>query len=192
MKRIKYLLLSLILLSACHKVVNKPENKLTIDYNLKLDSKKADMHGYQYIRNEVADFREISSQEALRLINEKGSGFIYFGYKHCPFCIRAIPELNEAMKKTGVMVYYVDTEKMKELEMNQLLAKFIPLLKTKGDHNDGFYVPLVVAIKKGEPVDEHTALVDDFDLVDESSQLNDEQKKELQEIDINLFKKLVK
>ncbi|MBW9212860.1 MULTISPECIES: hypothetical protein [Terrabacteria group] len=194
MKRSIAVLLTMVLLVGCSNPYQEPkmDQKIVVAYKLELKSNKADMSGYKWIRGKTADFREVSTQEALRLINEKGTGILYFGYTDCQFCARAVPELNEAMKRTGVSVYYVDTTKANVLDINALLAKFAAILSETGDNTDGFYVPLVVAIRDGIPVAEHTTLLKNYEIKDEKAQMSEEQKKELQNIYINIFQKIAK
>ena len=52
------------------------------------------------------------------------------------------------------------------------------------------YVPMVVGIKDGKVVGSHTALVDSFEIKDETSQMNDKQKKELQDIYTDIILKV--
>lgn len=193
-KKVILILLALSLLGGCTNSYQEPkvDQKIEADYKLELKSSQADMSGYKWIRGKKADFKEVSIKEALRLINEKGTGIVYFGYTKCAYCIRAVPELNEAMKRTGVSVYYVDTTKANELDINSALVKLSPILQKTGDNTDGFYVPLVVAIRDGVPVAEHTSLLKSYEITSEDSQMSEEQKKELQNIYIRIFQKIAK
>lgn len=193
-KWISVVLASLFLVACSNGSYQEPkvDQKMDIPYKLELKSSKANMSGYKYIRGKVADFKEVSASEALRLMDEKGTGVLYLGYDTCPFCVRAVPELNEAMKRSGVSVYYVNTTRMNEVEANAFLAKFSEVLKANGDHSDGLYVPIVVSIKDGVPVAEQTSLVKGFVIENESSQLNETQKLALQTIYLNLFQRIAK
>lgn len=193
-KWISVVLASLFLVACSNGSYQEPkvDQKMDIPYKLELKSSKADMSGYKYLRGKVADFKEVSASEALRLMDEKGTGVLYLGYDTCPFCVRAVPELNEAMKRSGVSVYYVNTTRMNEVEANAFLAKFSEVLKANGDHSDGLYVPIVVSIKDGVPVAEQTSLVKGFVIENESSQLNETQKLALQTIYLNLFQRIAK
>lgn len=193
-KWISVVLASLFLVACSNGSYQEPkvDQKMDIPYKLELKSSKADMSGYKYLRGKVADFKEVSASEALRLMDEKGTGVLYLGYDTCPFCVRAVPELNEAMKRSGVFVYYVNTTRMNEVEANAFLAKFSEVLKANGDHSDGLYVPIVVSIKDGVPVAEQTSLVKGFVIENESSQLNETQKLALQTIYLNLFQRIAK
>lgn len=193
-KWISVVLASLFLVACSNGSYQEPkvDQKMDIPYKLELKSSKADMSGYKYLRGKVADFKEVSASEALRLMDEKGTGILYLGYDTCPFCVRAVPELNEAMKRSGVSVYYVNTTRMNEVEANAFLAKFSEVLKANGDHSDGLYVPIVVSIKDGVPVAEQTSLVKGFVIENESSQLNETQKLALQTIYLNLFQRIAK
>ena len=73
-KKVILILLALSLLGGCTNSYQEPkvDQKIEADYKLELKSSQADMSGYKWIRGKKADFKEVSTKEALRLINEKG------------------------------------------------------------------------------------------------------------------------
>ena len=189
MKKILTCLLAVVLLAGCF---NKTESKkntssdtLTITNKVSLTSTKADMKGYKWIRNDVADFQLIKLKESLRMFEEGGTGILYYGYDECAWCNRAVPELNEVAKELNLTIYYVDASAKVEKEDYKKLLEYIdPVLKVNSSGEKGFYVPAVIGVKNGKLVDYHVSLLDSFELSkdDPNKQLSDAQKQELQDI----------
>ena len=189
MKKILTCLLAVVLLAGCF---NKTESKkntssdtLTITNKVSLTSTKADMKGYKWIRNDVADFQLITLKESLRMFEEGGTGILYYGYDECAWCNRAVPELNEVAKELNLTIYYVDASaKVEKDDYKKLLEYIDPVLKVNSSGEKGFYVPAVICVKNGKLVDYHVSLLDDFELSkdDPNKQLSDAQKQELQDI----------
>lgn len=189
MKKILTCLLAVVLLAGCF---NKTESKkntssdaLTITNKVSLTSTKADMKGYKWIRNDVADFQLISLKESLRMFEEGGTGILYYGYDECAWCNRAVPELNEVAKELNLTIYYVDASaKVEKDDYKKLLEYIDPVLKVNSSGEKGFYVPAVIGVKNGKLVDYHVSLLDSFELSkdDPNKQLSDAQKQELQDI----------
>ena len=189
MKKILTCLLAVVLLAGCF---NKTESKkntssdtLTITNKVSLTSTKADMKGYKWIRNDVADFQLISLKESLRMFEEGGTGILYYGYDECAWCNRAVPELNEVAKELNLTIYYVDASaKVEKDDYKKLLEYIDPVLKVNSSGEKGFYVPAVIGVKNGKLAEYHVSLLDSFELSkdDPNKQLSDAQKQELQDI----------
>ena len=189
MKKILTCLLAVVLLAGCF---NKTESKkntssdtLTITNKVSLTSTKADMKGYKWIRNDVADFQLITLKESLRMFEEGGTGILYYGYDECAWCNRAVPEFNEVAKELNLTIYYVDASaKVEKDDYKKLLEYIDPVLKVNSSGEKGFYVPAVIGVKNGKLVDYHVSLLDSFELSkdDPNKQLSDAQKQELQDI----------
>ena len=189
MKKILTCLLAVVLLAGCFNKTdskkNTSSNALTITNKVSLTSTKADMKGYKWIRNDVADFQLISLKESLRMFEEGGTGILYYGYDKCAWCNRAVPELNEVAKELNLTIYYVDASaKVEKDDYKKLLEYIDPVLKVNSTGEKGFYVPAVIGVKNGKLVDYHVSLLDDFELSkdDPDKQLSDAQKQELQDI----------
>ena len=195
MKKILTCLLAVVLLAGCF---NKTESKkntssdtLTITNKVSLTSTKADMKGYKWIRNDVADFQLISLKESLRMFEEGGTGILYYGYDECAWCNRAVPELNEVAKELNLTIYYVDASaKVEKDDYKKLLEYIDPVLKVNSSGEKGFYVPAVIGVKNGKLAEYHVSLLDSFELSkdDPNKQLSDAQKQELQDIYRNIAK----
>lgn len=189
MKKILTCLLAVVLLAGCFNKTDSKKNTssdaLTITNKVSLTSTKADMKGYKWIRNDVADFQLISLKESLRMFEEGGTGILYYGYDECAWCNRAVPELNEVAKELNLTIYYVDASaKVEKDDYKKLLEYIDPVLKVNSSGEKGFYVPAVIGVKNGKLVDYHVSLLDSFELSkdDPNKQLSDAQKQELQDI----------
>ena len=173
MKKILTCLLAVVLLAGCfnkteskkNTSTSETSNTLTITNPIKLNSTKADMKGYKWIRNDVADFQLITLKESLRMFEEGGTGILYYGYDECAWCNRAVPELNEVAKELNLTIYYVDASaKVEKDDYKKLLEYIDPVLKVNSSGEKGFYVPAVIGVKNGKLVDYHVSLLDDFEL----------------------------
>lgn len=194
MKKLLGCILALCLLSGCGSATHDEKNtteKLAIINNVDLKSEKTDMSGYSWITGDVGDFYKVSIDESLRLFSEKGTGVIYFGYVGCPWCERAVPELNKVMVELNLPVYYVDASiKPSDETYDELISYVGDDLKKDDSGEPQFYVPYVVGVKDGKITKSQIALVSDYtikDTSDPNDQMNDAQKKELQDIYRSIF-----
>lgn len=175
-------------ISACSLLMGC-SHSTTITNTVSLETTDADMDEYSWIGDEIGDFRKITLQEALRFIDEKGSGILYFGYVGCPWCERAVPILNEVALETKVTIYYVSTKDPFDADdFATLKEDLYDALPVDSDGNRDFYVPMVVGIKKGTVTGHHTSLVGDFKITSSDVQMSDDQKKELK----SLYEDIVK
>lgn len=179
----------LALLTACLLCGCSSEPKtITITNPVKLSTTAADMSGYTFLQDSSPAFVEITLKESLRMFSEGGTGILYYGKTNCTWCLRAVPELNTAAKKYGVTVYYVDVAKeVTDEDYNALLDDISDIFITDTTGQKSFLVPEVIAVKDGKIVDHHLSLVDEFEMKDDSSQMDDTERKELQ----NIYKKLM-
>lgn len=193
MKRLILALLTITMLTGCsasHQEKNdsvsatsKPAEKITITNSADITTFKADMSQYKWITKPYGDFEETTLKESIKMFTEKGSGILYFGYVGCPWCERAVPNLNKAAVKTGATIYYIDASVQPDEDAYKEITGYLSSVLDKDDNGDPeFYVPLVVGVKNGEIVGSHTSLVDDFTLTDENAQMSDAQNQELEDI----------
>jgi len=173
----------IIMLAGCSRTI-KITNSVDLNYT------DAQMDQYTWIGSEIGDFRKITMKEALRLFDEQGSGILYFGYVGCPWCERAVPVLNEAVRETNVTVWYVSTKDTFESSvLDTLKEDLYDALPVDSDGNRGFYVPMVVGVKKGKVTGHHTSLVDGFEIKSSSDQMTDEQKTQLKNLYLDIIKR---
>ncbi len=201
MKKFITCLLTTVLLTGCASTAstsstNSSETstteQVTITNDVELAAVKTNLSGYKWVGDEIGDFEETSLKETIRLFDEKGSAVVYYGYVGCPWCERALPELNKVALKTGIKIYYVDASVSPASEDYQSLTGYLgDALSTDEETGEKeMYVPFVVGIKNGEVVGSHTALIDGFEIKDDSSQMSDSQKQELQDIYTDIIDKV--
>ena len=198
MKKLLTCFLMLSLLTGCGNRTHEEKNtgssaasekQLTITNTVELDSEKDDMSGYSWITGETGVFNKITLSESVRLFAENGTGVIYYGYVGCPWCERAVPELNKVMVELNLPVYYVDAK----IRDDDAYDRLLPYVRDDLEEENGepvFYVPYVVGVKNGKITKSQKALVADYkitDINDASDQMNDSQKKELQDIYRSIF-----
>lgn len=195
------LLLAVSLVGCSSKTVASPsseptetsEPEYTITTDVELNGFTTKLPGYSWIGSEVGNFKEVTMKESVRLFEEKGSGLVVYSYVGCPWCERFLPQLNQVALKTGVTIYYVDANIFndEETEIYPVLTEYLSSILDKNDDGEyEMYVPLFIGVKDGELVGSHNGLVDSFDLEDDTSQMSDEQKEELQNIFLDIVKKV--
>lgn len=183
-KKLCAALLCVTMLAGCGASAAKITNTVDLNYT------DAQMDQYQWIGDEIGDFRKVSMTEVLRMFDEQGSGILYFGYPGCPWCERAVPVLNEAVVEKKVTVWYVNTkETFSSAEFDTLKTDIYDALPVDSDGNRDFYVPMVVGVKKGKVTGHHTSLVDDFTIKTNTDQMDDDQKKELKDLYLDIIKR---
>lgn len=172
------LLTCILFLTGC----NNQSGPVTITNPIDINYTESDMSGYTWIGNEIADFKTITIEEALRFFDEKGSGILYFGYVGCPWCERAVPILNQAALQTEVTIWYVDLGVSVEKDTyNKMVEALSPQMPKDEDGNDAFFVPFVMGIKNGKFTKSHCSLVNSFNLENDTDQMSDKEKEELKQ-----------
>lgn len=165
----------------------------TITSDVELNGFTTKLPGYKWVGSEIGNFKEVTMKESVRLFEEKGSGLVYYGYTGCQWCERFLPQLNQVALKTGVTIYYVDAAifNEEETETYPILTEYLSSILDKNDEGEyEMYVPLFIGVKDGELVGSHNGLVDGFEIENENSQMNDEQQEELQNIFLDIIKKV--
>lgn len=176
--------LAAVMLCGCS---SKPKT-ITITNPVQLATSTPDMSGYTLLQDSSPAFAEISLKESIRMFSEGGTGILYYGKADCGWCTRAVPELNTVAKECGVTVYYVDVAKeVTDEDYNTLIDDISEIFITDTTGQKSFLVPEVIAVKNGKIVDHHLSLVDEFEMTDDSAQMTDIEKKELQ----NIYQKLM-
>ncbi|MCI5773511.1 MAG: hypothetical protein MR210_03010 [Erysipelotrichaceae bacterium] len=191
MKKVFFALLALSILWGCSS--KQPTSTAITPYenSVKLATKPFDPSEYIFFKegSDIA-IEKISFDDSLRMFAEKGTGIIIWGKVDCAYCQSALPVLNDAALSQGVPAYYVDIygEEVNDEQINALMQHLEPILKVV-DGQPVMYVPEVVALKDGQIVGNHLSLVDSFNASQQYA-MSDEQKMELQDIYIDLIKKL--
>lgn len=161
-------------------------NVLDLEYTVN------DMTAYIWTKQPAAEFRQVTWTEALRLFQEEGTAMLMFGYETCNYCQRAVPLLSEAAKEKNVPIYYIDVyaEPQPTEEEYVEMCGYIDETMDKDENGEPeFFVPSVIGIRNGKITGYHVSLVDGFQPVNKSDQLNDEQKSRLKNIYIEIIEK---
>lgn len=193
MKKLLTCILTILLMGCSSTAVSSKKDsstseeetkKVTITNNVQLAATRTSLSGYQWVGSEVGDFEETSLKETIRLFEEKGTAIVYYGYEGCPWCERALPELNKVVLKYDIPAYYVDAStKPANNDYAKLTDYLGDILSTNEETGlKEMYVPFVLGVKDGKVVGYHVALVDGFEIENDSTQMSDAQKQELQDI----------
>ena len=156
-----------------------------------LNDKPADLSAYEGFADEQNAFVEISLEASLEKIEQGDSFMIYYGKPNCPWCIEAVPVLNEAAKENGAVVYYVDTSKPEnysEAMIEKIMTLFEGWLLRDEEGEEGFYVPDVALIVNGRVAANHIATVDSHDPY--AAPMSEAEQAELKQIYTEMIKKL--
>lgn len=169
MKKIISILLCMCCLCACsNQPQSNPKYCDSEDTTCGL-KESADMSEYDGFDDKHNAFVEISMDEAIEMYQNKQTGIIYFGFPNCPWCLEAIPLLNEVALKHEAIVYYVRTrDKDHNLLYDDEDKKLLfPYMEDFLDRNDEgelhLFVPFVVAIKDGITLNAHLGTLDSHD-----------------------------
>jgi len=148
---------------------------------------KSDMSGYEGFTDTEHVFYDMTVAGMLEYMDAKESFAVYFGFDNCPWCLDAMPVLNEAAKEYEAEVGYIDTRKNPAWQKNVDIDDYDKLVERIGNYftydNDGnrhLYTPAVVFIKDGEVVLYHEGTVESHNARERS--MTDEEIEELKEI----------
>ena len=119
----------------------------------------ADMSAYEGFSDEKNQFISITMQDAVTKIKNKEAAIFYFGYPTCPWCIDAVPVMNEVAKETNHFIYYINTKEASN-EERDALKEVVPELWQMGDDGkEHFYVPQTIAVQEGKLVSSNMGTV---------------------------------
>ncbi|MEF2782714.1 thioredoxin family protein [Erysipelotrichaceae bacterium HCN-30851] len=154
----------------------------------------ADMKDYEGIDEENNAFVETSMDEALSIFRNKKTAILYFGYPDCPWCVEAVPILDELAKENNQQILYIRTrDDQKELlytddEKKELISYAKEYMNQDEEGKYQLYVPFVVFVKNGKIMNAHIGTVDGHD-AHERTMTEDEQK-ELTKIYDEMFQSI--
>lgn len=156
----------------------------------------ADMSGYKDFRETKNQFVDSDMQEALSVFQKKESAILYFGYPSCPWCVEALPVMNEVAKADKQHILYIRTRDDKKellytpkqkLEMISYTKQFME----KDDQGEyQLYVPFVVVVKDGKAVSGHIGTVDGHDA--HERKMTEKETQELKKIYEDMFSAVTK
>lgn len=190
LQKVFSLLLIVILLSACtNKTLTAKEKdalKFKEEYE-SLNGKSSNNRKYREVSiSEDNPMRYKSAGDIVKMMEDKKSFIVYFGFDSCPWCRSVLPTLLEVAKDLEVdTIYYVDvkeirdvlkigendeviTEKKGDEAYYQLLEKLDPVLEnyilTGEDEKEidtkekRIYAPSVVSVVEGTAVELETGI----------------------------------
>lgn len=139
---------------------------------------------------ENAPIKYLSYEELTKKIENKDNFVIYFGFPTCPWCRNIINVLLDTAKENNSNIYYINTRELKNSkeEYNAVYELLYDYLEENSDGVKTLYVPDVYFFKDGKIVGHHLGSVDSQ--TNPYVLLNDDQKKELNNIYQDLFNKL--
>lgn len=193
MKKIILCILIMILLVGCNTTKNKEKTDAQLfkeEYE-KLNNQDTNYNDYKYRPLNIDEnnpFIYKEPKDIIKMIDNKETFVVYFGFASCPWCRSVIPNLIEVAKNLQIKtIYYVDvkdirnvlevdengnivTKKEGKHEYNQLLEKLNPVLDdyiiTDNNNNEvntdtkRIYAPNIISILNGEPVKMTTGISD--------------------------------
>ncbi len=147
----------------------------------------ADMSAYEGFMDEEHQFIRTKMNDFLLKLDANATGVYYFGYSTCPWCVEAVPILNEVAKRHDTVIYYIDkkAETSTDEESKKIESRLGDKLELDDEGNPHLYVPFVVAISEGEVRAYHTGTVDDHDA--HERKMTEAEKAELTQIYEALF-----
>ncbi len=156
----------------------------------------ADMSGYKDFKETENQFVNSDMQEALSVFQKKESAILYFGYPNCPWCVEALPVMNEVAKENKQHILYIRTrDDKKELlytpKQKKELISYTKQFMEKDDEGEiQLYVPFVVVVKDGNAVSGHIGTVDGHDA--HERKLTEKETQELKKIYADMFSAVAK
>lgn len=140
--------------------------------------KKADMSGYKGFTDKDHVFETATADDIIKALDGKKTFTLYFGFDTCPWCIEAVPVLNEAAKEYKTKVMYNNTRPNGTEHSNREMPDYQKIVNRLGISQ--LYVPYVVFVRKGEIVKRNEGTVDGHDAT--SAKMTAAQRQELLDI----------
>lgn len=169
MKKVLLFLL-IIMMAGCSMVTDDPEPTPSsgshgCDVLAPCGDEKADMSAYEDFMDTEHVFVSATFEDALKAIENKQTFVLYAGFSTCPWCLEAMPILNEVAKEFDASVSYINTrpDHTRESELrvtdNPDYVRFVEVmndvLSTNDEGKKHMYVPFVFFIKEGEVIFYH-------------------------------------
>lgn len=184
-----YFSIILIALCGCTKTTTQSDknNKGCDDSQICDTDNHADMSAYEGFIDEDHQFIKTDMSDFLLKLDANATAVYYFGYSTCPWCVEAVPILNEVAKEQNMPIYYIDkkAETSSEEESKKIEARLGDKLEADDEGNPHLYVPYVVAIRDGKVCAYHTGTVDAHDA--HERKMTEAEKSELKQIYEDLF-----
>ena len=151
-----------------------------------------DMSAYEGFTDKENAFVKSDMDEAIDIFKNKKSAILYFGFAKCPWCIEALPVMNEVAKEYGRSIYYVET---RDLERNllytdeqkkEIVSYLYDYLDTNDEGEKHLFVPFVVVVKEGIVQSAHLGTIESHEA--KERKMTDDEIQQLKEIYQKMFK----
>ena len=129
------LLLTLSLLKMPGKITNKDAIKFKEEYE-NLNGKTNENSKKKYRTVKIDSKNKIvysSAKEVLKMMEEKKSFVVYFGFDSCPWCRSVVENVSKISKELDEDIYYVDVKEIRDVY--ELDDENKPKLTKEGDKN---------------------------------------------------------
>lgn len=129
------LLLTLSLLKMPGKITNKDAIKFKEEYE-NLNGKINENSKKKYRTVKIDSKNKIiysSAKEVLKMMEEKKSFVVYFGFDSCPWCRSVVENVSKISKELDEDIYYVDVKEIRDVY--ELDDENKPKLTKEGDKN---------------------------------------------------------
>ena len=192
MKKFICLFLFLLLVCGCTTKPQTPIDDEQVGYcdgekevTCGLDS-GLDMSAYEGFDDKENAFVKSDMNEAIDIFKSKRSAILYFGFAKCPWCIEALPVMNEAAKAVGRSIYYVET---RDLERNllytdeqkkEIVSYLYDYLDTNDEGEKHLFVPFVVVVEEGIVKSAHLGTIESHEA--KERKMTEEESKQLRSI----------
>lgn len=181
-----------MLLAGCANTKTQPSNTTSSQYCGEESGEGTcgiggmDMSAYEGFRDTHNVFVKSDMAEAIQIFKEKKDAILYFGFPACPWCIEALPIMDESAKAHKKTIYYIQTrdENKKLLYTDKQKEQLFPYVEQFLQTNDAgkkqLYVPFVVTVKKGKAVKANLGTVEGHDA--HERKMTDKEKTQLRKI----------
>ncbi len=153
---------------------------------------KSDMSHYEGFTDTNHVFYDMEVKDIKQAIDQKETVVVYFGFSSCPWCVEALPILNDVAKEYSQSIGYIDTRKDASWQSNLDITDYDVVVEYLGDYleydDNGIkhlYTPMLFFIKDGEVVASHQGTVEDHDA--HERQMTEEEQEQLKETYQNAF-----
>ncbi len=117
----------------------------------------ADMGEYETLIGESHVFIEKTMAEVNQYFEDRESFIVYYGFSSCPWCIEAVPVLNDLAKENNRKVIYVDIRSSGEDQRVETNDEYVHLMEwiekyslLDDEGSPRLYVPAVYFVSDGE------------------------------------------
>lgn len=207
MKKIIYILVIAVMLTACTKVTDEPkQTAFAKEYEALNGQDNGSGREHMALELENTEVIKYANYEEIEAVLD-GTGLIYFGFPECPWCRTLVPALLESAKETGLEeIYYMnilnerDSYSLKDGELitdSSGTKGYGQLIERLWDHLEDYeltdkegnkvptgtrrlYAPTLVFVLNGEIEYVHVGTIDSQ--TDPYVALSKEQKEELMTI----------